>query len=178
MSKLRVAVVGAGQFGRNHIRVFHELEDAELVAVVDADAGRADGAATDFSCRALTKVGDLRGMVDAAVIAAPTSVHAELGVELLEAGIDVMVEKPIAPDLASAQRLIDAAERHGRILQVGHLERFNPVVQTLEKRVKLPLFFEIHRMSVFTPRDRSTFRSRWHGVRAVRRAARPSVPSR
>ena len=153
MSKLRVAVVGAGQFGRNHIRVFHELEDAELVAVVDADAGRADGAATDFSCRALTKVGDLRGMVDAAVIAAPTSVHAELGVELLEAGIDVMVEKPIAPDLASAQRLIDAAERHGRILQVGHLERFNPVVQTLEKRVKLPLFFEIHRMSVFTPRS-------------------------
>ena len=72
---------------------------------------------------------------------------------LLEAGIDVLVEKPIAPDLASADRLVDAAERHGRILQVGHLERFNPAVIGLERRATLPLFFEIHRLNLFSPRS-------------------------
>ena len=86
-------------------------------------------------------------------MATPTSAHAEIGCWLLERGIDVMVEKPIAPDLESADRLVAAAERNGRILQVGHLERFNPAVIALEGRVTLPLFFEIHRLSVFSPRS-------------------------
>jgi predicted dehydrogenase len=86
-------------------------------------------------------------------VAVPTSVHAEIACRLLEAGIDVLVEKPIAPNLGEADRMIDAAGRHGRILQVGHLERFNPAVVELEKLATLPLFFEIHRMSVFTLRS-------------------------
>src|SRR5439155_23233698 len=77
----------------------------------------------------------------------------EVGVALLDAGIDLLVEKPIAPDLASATRLIEAAERRQRILQVGHLERFNPAVTELERRATLPLFFEIHRMNLFSPRS-------------------------
>jgi predicted dehydrogenase len=91
--------------------------------------------------------------VDAAIVSAPTSMHAELGCMLLEAGIDVLIEKPIAPDLQSADRLIAAAASTGRILQVGHLERFNPAVMALESAVTLPLFFEIHRLSVFSPRS-------------------------
>jgi predicted dehydrogenase len=91
--------------------------------------------------------------VDAAVVAVPTSAHADVGCPLLESGIDVLVEKPITADLASARRLVDTAARHQRILQVGHLERFNPAVTALKKIVRLPLFFEIHRLSLFSPRS-------------------------
>ena len=96
---------------------------------------------------------ELAGQTDAAVVAVPTSAHAEVGCALLEHGIDVLVEKPIAADLASARRLVDTAARHDRILQVGHLERFNPGVAALKKMVSLPLFFEIHRLSLFSPRS-------------------------
>ena len=91
--------------------------------------------------------------MDAAIVAVPTSQHADVGCALLEAGIDVLIEKPIAPDLASADRLIAAAEAHRRILQVGHLERFNPAVVALERVANHPLFFEIHRLSVFSARS-------------------------
>lgn len=141
--KKKLAVIGAGQFGKNHCRVVQESERAELTAVVDIDPIRAP----------LTDYRQLAGLVDAAIIAAPTSVHAEIAGWLLEAGIDVLVEKPITPDLASADRLIAAAEKHGRVLQVGHLERFNPAVAALETRATLPLFFEIHRMNAFSPRS-------------------------
>ena len=153
MEKIRVAVVGAGAFGKNHLRVLHESPDAELVAVVDADEARAAEAAARHNCRAVADLSELTGLVDAAIVAVPTSVHSDVGCALLEFGIDVLIEKPIAGDLASAQRLIDAAERNGRILQVGHLERFNPAVQAVQKKVTLPLFFEIHRMSMFSPRS-------------------------
>ena len=141
--EIRVGVVGAGQFGRNHCRIVEQSARARLAAVVDTDPSRA--ALTDFR--------DLEGKVDAAIVAAPTSAHAGIGCWLLEHGIDVLVEKPMAPDLESADRLIAAAEQHGRMLQVGHLERFNPAVIALEARVTLPLFFEIHRLSVFSPRS-------------------------
>ena len=153
MAKTKVAVAGAGAFGRNHCRVVHESEQAELTAVVDLDIARAQEAAAQYGARALTNAGELAGLVEAAIVAAPTTVHEEIGVALLEAGIDVLVEKPIAPDLAAASRLIEAAGRNGRILQVGHLERFNPAVIELERRATLPLFFEIHRMNVFSPRS-------------------------
>ena len=153
MEKIRVAVIGAGAFGKNHLRVLHESPDAELVAVVDTDAGRAAEAADRHHCRAITNLAELPGLVDAAIVAVPTTSHADVGCRLLESGIDVLIEKPIAADLASAQRLIDSAESNGRILQVGHLERFNPAVQAVQKKVTLPLFFEIHRMSMFTPRS-------------------------
>ena len=150
---LSVAVIGAGQFGRNHCRVVHESQRAQLAAIADTDTARAQEAAARYQTIALSDARDLPGKIDAAIIAAPTTVHADIGCYLLDAGIDVLVEKPIATDLASAGRLIDAAARAGRILQVGHLERFNPAVLALEQRVTLPLFFEIHRMNLFSPRS-------------------------
>lgn len=158
MQKPRVAVIGAGAFGANHCRVVHESDRAELAAVVDIDAARAQEAAGKYNTRAFTDpaefVREAKGLgVDAAIVAAPTTAHEALGAALMEAGLDVLVEKPIAPDLAAAERLIDAAERRGRILQVGHLERFNPAVAALAQRVTLPLFFEIHRMNAFSPRS-------------------------
>jgi len=152
MSKIRLAVIGAGQFGKNHCRVIRESERADLVTVVDTDAERAaEAAASD--AQPFTDYREIVGHVDAAIVAAPTSVHQEIGCALLAAGIDVLVEKPIAPDLAAATSLVDAAERSGRILQVGHLERFNPAVLELERRATLPLFFEIHRLNLYSPRS-------------------------
>lgn len=151
--RVRVGVVGAGQFGRNHLRVLRECPGAELVAVVDCEPARAAEAAALYGCQAFTEVGRLRGLAEAAVVATPTTTHAEIGCALLEAGLDVLVEKPIAADLASARRLEDTAARAGRILQVGHLERFNPAVTALERIKTVPLFFEVHRLSPFTPRS-------------------------
>jgi predicted dehydrogenase len=148
-----MAVVGAGGFGKNHLRVIHEMAGADLVAVVDSDAARSAEAAAQYGCKALTDVAGLIGQVDAAVVAVPTNAHADVGCRLLEAGIDVLVEKPIAPDLASARRLADDAAKGKRILQIGHLERFNPAVQALGPLITMPLFFEIHRLSVFSPRS-------------------------
>jgi predicted dehydrogenase len=152
MSKLRIAVVGAGQFGLNHMRVISESENAELAGVVDTDSVRSTEAAARFGCPRI-ELSELPGRVDAAVVAVPTYAHAAVGCALLEAGIDVLIEKPIAPDLASASRLIEAARENKRVLQAGHLERFNPAVSELKKITTLPLFFEVHRMSVFTPRS-------------------------
>ena len=148
----RLAVIGAGSFGKNHVRVVRESARAELRFVVDADLGRAREQAGEH-VRATADYRDVLGEVDAAVLAVPTVRHAEIGCALLEAGIDVLVEKPVASTLEEADRLVDAAERGGRILQVGHLERFNPAVIALERAATLPLFFEIHRMSMFTLRS-------------------------
>ena len=153
MNPLRVAVVGAGAFGRNHVRVLNECAQAQLAGVVDVVPERAAASAAQFGCPAYANHADLIGKVDAAIVAVPTSAHAEVGCDLMEAGIDVLVEKPIAPDRESAQRLIDTAERCGRILMIGHLERFNPAVMALQKIARHPLFFEVHRMSLFSPRS-------------------------
>lgn len=153
MAKPRLAVVGTGQFGKNHCRVIHESEGAELVAVVDIDATRAAEVASLYGGLPLTDYRELGGRVDAAVVAAPTSAHEQIGCFLVDAGIDVLVEKPLTPDMESADRLVRTAEKSGRVLQVGHLERFNPAVSELERRVTLPLFFEIHRMNLFSPRS-------------------------
>ncbi len=145
--------MGAGVFGRHHLRVLAGLAGAELVGVADPDAERARRAAEEFGCEAFTSWEELPGRVDAAVVAAPTSAHVAVGCGLLEAGIDVLVEKPIAASLTGAQRLVDSARSAGRVLQVGHLESFNPVVEAVRKLKTLPLFFEVHRLSVFTPRS-------------------------
>ncbi len=153
MAKHKVAVIGAGAFGANHCRVVHQSERAELAAVVDIDSARAQETAAKYGAAAFSDVQELAGKVEAAIVAAPTTAHEEIGAVLMDAGIDVLIEKPIAPDLAAAQRLIDLAAKRGRILQVGHLERFNPAVVELERRATLPLFFEIHRMNLFSPRS-------------------------
>lgn len=151
--RIRFAVAGAGAFGENHLRVLSGLADAELIGVVDQDAVRASAMGAKYNCRVYADVSELPGQVDAVVVATPTVAHESAASPLLEAGIDVLIEKPIAPDLDAAQRLCDLAAKHGRILQVGHLERFNPAIRALEKLVTVPLFFEIHRMSLFSPRS-------------------------
>jgi predicted dehydrogenase len=153
LNKIRVAVIGAGVFGRHHLRVLSQSLNATLVGVVDSDPERAAQAAAEHNCLTFATLGELKGNVEAAVVAVPTSVHAEVGCELLESGIDVLVEKPIAADLASARRLVDTATQHERILQIGHLERFNPALAALKKITRIPLFFEIHRLSLFSPRS-------------------------
>jgi predicted dehydrogenase len=152
-SAIRVAVVGCGGFGRNHARVYKEIEGAALVGVFDADAARAGAFAAEFGTRAFPSLEALQGAVDAASVAVPTIAHAEVGCRLMEQGIDVLVEKPMAADLAEADALVDAAHRHSRILQVGHVERFNPAVLAVEPILNRPLFFEVHRLGVFTPRS-------------------------
>jgi predicted dehydrogenase len=146
-------VVGAGNFGRNHVRVYRDLADAELVGVVDTDAERARQAGAEFSTAVLPDLAALAGRVDAVSLAVPTVEHARIGCRLLELGIDVLVEKPMAATLAQADELIAAARRNGRVLQVGHLERYNPAVVAVEKIVSRPLFFEVHRLGVFSPRS-------------------------
>ncbi len=148
MSQLRVAVIGAGSFGRNHIRVIRESLHAQLAGVFEPDLERAAAA----GCRVFATLEELAENCDAAVVASPTVTHCEIGCRLIELGLDVLVEKPIAVDLAEARRLIDTAGRHNKILQVGHLERFNPAILALEPAITSPLFFEVHRMSEFSPR--------------------------
>jgi predicted dehydrogenase len=149
----RIAVIGAGTFGRNHVRVASENPRAQLTHVVDANFARATEHAAPYNAEPASSIHEVIGKVDAAIIAVPTSAHGEIGCRLLEAGIDILIEKPIAASLAEADRLIEAASHHSRILQVGHLERFNPAIVELERIATLPLFFEIHRMSVFTLRS-------------------------
>jgi predicted dehydrogenase len=159
-----VAVVGAGAFGRNHLRVVRELETegagAALVAGVEPDAARAGEAARQYgipvfaSVDALLKA-DLK--LDAACVAVPTVKHHEVASALLDTGIaegiDLLIEKPLAATLAEADDLIARAERADRIVQPGHLERFNPAVLAVEPSLERPMFFEAHRLSVFTPRS-------------------------
>jgi predicted dehydrogenase len=133
--------------------VLSQSLNATLVGVIDSDPERAAMAAAEHNCLTFATLSELKGNVDAAVVAVPTSLHAEVGCELLESGIDVLVEKPIGADLSSARRLVDTAAEYERILQVGHLERFNPAVTALKKITNIPLFFEIHRLSLFSPRS-------------------------
>lgn len=151
--KVRVAVVGVGDFGRNHVRVYRELESAELVGVLDADGERAESVAREFSTERIGGIETLAGRVDAVSLAVPTVEHARIGCRLLEMGLDVLVEKPIAASLEEADRLIEAASRAGRVLQVGHLERFNPGLVAVMPFLNRPLYFEVHRLGVFTPRS-------------------------
>ena len=150
--KPRVAVAGAGAFGKNHLRVIHQSEHAELAGVYDLDPARAAAVAEPSGCRVFRSLDELAQNADAAVIASPTVTHSEVGCKLMQAGLDVMVEKPIAHTLEAARSLVDTAERNQRILQVGHLERFNPAVIALAAAIGKPLFFEIHRLSEFSPR--------------------------
>jgi predicted dehydrogenase len=151
--KIRVAVVGVGDFGRNHVRVYRELEGVELAGVVDTNGERARSVAQEFGTEVLPGLEALPGRADAATVAVPTVDHARVGGWLLEHGVDVLVEKPIAASLAEADALIEAAQRHRRILQVGHLERFNPAVVAALRILKQPLFFEVHRLGIFTLRS-------------------------
>lgn len=150
---IRIAVIGAGAFGRNHVRVLSDLPGVELVAVADLDFERAQRLAAEYGTQAIDDPEQLIGNVDAAIVATPTVTHETVAEGLLGSGIDVLIEKPIADSAEAGERLTRLAEENGQILQVGHLERFNPAVVQLEKERTIPLFFEVHRLSMFTPRS-------------------------
>lgn len=148
-----MAVVGVGTFGRHHARVYSSLPEADLVAIADRDLARAEQVAAEYGCQACASADELPGRVRAASIAVPTVQHASVGVPMLMRGIDLMVEKPIASNIEAAEEIILTAEQAERVLQVGHLERFNPIVEVAAATASLPLFFEVHRMSPFSPRS-------------------------
>jgi predicted dehydrogenase len=153
MDKVRVGVVGVGALGQHHARVYASLPNATLVGIVDALPGRAEEVAKPLGTNVFPSYRDLFGKVDAVSIATPTTLHAEIGEQFLREGVHVLVEKPIAGKLEDADRLIQAAKHNNRVLQVGHLERFNPAVRALREIVKRPRFFETHRMGLFSPRS-------------------------
>jgi predicted dehydrogenase len=157
---IHVAVVGVGAFGRNHARVYQQLAKegtpVRLVGVVDSDTTRADAVAREFGCRGFGSVEQLlttHSEVEAASVAVPTVHHRGTARQLMEAGVDVLIEKPLAASLAEADELIGLAQERKRIVQVGHLERFNPAVRATLPVITQPMFFEVHRLSVFTPRS-------------------------
>ncbi len=153
-------MVGVGVFGRNHARIYKELEEqgepVRLLGVVDPDTNRADAVAREFGCKAFGSVQQLlttHSEVQAASVAAPTVHHLAVARDLMKGGVDVLIEKPLAGTLAEADELVSLAEKHQRIAQAGHLERFNPAVRATLPILTKPMFFEVHRLSVFTPRS-------------------------
>ncbi len=149
-----------GVFGRNHARIYKELEQqgeaVRLVGVVDPDVSRADAVAREFGCKAFGSVLQLlttHSEVQAASVAAPTAHHLPVARDLMKAGVDVLIEKPLAASLSEAEELVTLAATHKRIAQAGHLERFNPAVRATLPILTQPMFFEVHRLSVFTPRS-------------------------
>jgi len=156
---LRVGAVGAGAFGRNHARVYRDLaadpsNRVDLVGIADPDFARARSLATEFKTSAFLSTAELIAQgVDAVSVAVPTILHLAVARELMQAGVDVLIEKPLAASVAEADELITVAAAYGRVAQVGHLERFNPAVRATFPLLTQPMFFEVHRLSVFTPRS-------------------------
>src|SRR4029077_558600 len=151
-SPISVAVVGVGVFGRNHARVYKELEQqgeaVRLLGVVDPDLNRADAVASEFGCKGFGSVHQMlttHSELQAASVASPTAHHLPVASELMKAGVDVLIEKPLAATLADAEELVALAAKHKRVAQVGHLERFNPAVRATVPLLTQPMFFEVHR---------------------------------
>jgi len=139
--------------GRNHARVFSLLEGVELAAVYDQDKQRAEDVAAEFGGVAVDSLDEFAKAVGAATVAVPTIAHRVVGCTLMERGVDVLMEKPIADTLDDATALIETSKKYGRVLQVGHIERFNPVMRELEERLSEPRFIEAHRLSPFPNRS-------------------------
>ncbi len=153
---LRTAVIGAGHLGREHARIHHALSlegKVELVAVCDINEATAQRVAAGVEAEWTTDWRGLVGRCDAVSLAVPTEAHCEIATPLLEAGIHVLVEKPISRTLAEADLMIEAAKRGGALLQIGHMERFNPALTALRPHVRNPVYFEIHRVGQFTARS-------------------------
>ena len=152
MAALRIAVIGVGYMGRFHAQKLASCKGAKLHAVVDADAGRAQEVAREVGCTARTDFRDLLGEIDAAVVAVPTEQHYAVVRELLAAKVNVLVEKPLARSVKEADELVALAHRKRAVLQVGHLERFNPAFRALAAQKARPLFIDIERLAPFKER--------------------------
>jgi predicted dehydrogenase len=150
--RIRTAVVGAGYFGRFHANHYARNPRAELVAVVDADEARAKEVAAEFGAEAAFDYRDILGRVDAVSVAVPTPRHADVAHTLLEAGIHLLIEKPITDSVASARAITDLADARKLVLQVGHIERFSSAYRTLAALVSEPLYFESYRIAPWKKR--------------------------
>ncbi|MBA3832564.1 MAG: Gfo/Idh/MocA family oxidoreductase [Chthoniobacterales bacterium] len=153
MKALRVGVVGVGHIGKNHARIYAESTGAEFTAVYDTDAANAAKIAAQYAVRAAASLEEFSDLIDAASIATPTDSHFQIGRALLEQGKHLLVEKPIADKTAQASELAALAATRRLVLQVGHVERFNPVLGALEARLSHPRFIEAHRLSPFPNRS-------------------------
>jgi len=154
MKKVRAAVIGVGYLGKYHAEKYSAMEDVDLIGVVDIDRGLAQEVAARFNTLAFTDYRDLFGRVDAVSVVVPTEDHFPIAADCLKQDLDVLIEKPMTATLAQADELIDIAKAKRRIMQIGHLERFNPAVIALKDIVRRPMFIEAHRLSLF--KDRST----------------------
>lgn len=157
---LNLLVCGAGVFGRNHLRVYRELErqghPVRLAAILETNSSQAQSLAAEWKAPVFTSIEELLAaqlLIQAASVCTPTSTHHAVAAALLEAGIDLLIEKPIAANIQEADQLVHLARQHNRILQIGHLERFNPAVTAIQPHLNGPMFFEAHRLSVFSPRS-------------------------
>ena len=149
----RVGVVGVGHIGKNHARLYSELAGAQFTSIYDSDRGVAEKQGAEFGVKAASSLEEFAEQVDAASIATPTNTHFEIAGELLRRGKHLLVEKPITDNTAHASELAELAAERGLVLQVGHVERFNPVLSALEKRLTNPRFIEAHRLSPYPNRS-------------------------
>ncbi len=154
MKKIKTAVIGVGHLGRFHAQKYAQLPEAELIGVTDANPDRAASVAAEVNAKAFPSHRALFGLVDAVSIATPTDSHFSIGMEFLSRGVDCLIEKPVTNSTGEARRLVDEAKLKKAVLQVGHVERFNPAITALEGRVLNPVFMECVRVSPFP--DRST----------------------
>jgi predicted dehydrogenase len=152
-NRLRVAVIGVGHLGQHHARLLGSMDGIELVGIVDTKPGRAEEVAAKYGTQAWPAASDLLGRVDAVTIAVPTVSHLDVALPFLERGIAALVEKPLAPTVADAERLISTAARAGALLAAGHTERFNPAVVAALPLVSDPRFVEVHRLGTFPERS-------------------------
>jgi predicted dehydrogenase len=151
--RLKVAVIGTGHLGQAHARIYATLDTVELVAVCDTNEATGQAIAEKYQTRFVRDYRDLLDAVEAVSIATPTVSHHEITCACLQAGIHVLVEKPIARTLAEADEMLALAADKQRVLQVGHIERFNPAFALLQQQIRQPYFFEAHRLGIFTPRS-------------------------
>ncbi len=150
--KLKCGVVGVGYLGQHHARIYSELEGAELAGVFDSNAERAEEIAARHGCRVFSSVEELGRECDAASVAVPTDMHARVALPLLDMGCDLLIEKPICTSAKDAELIVSKAREKGLIVQVGHVEHFNPVMEFMEARVKRPRFITADRLAPFNPR--------------------------
>jgi len=150
---VKTGVIGVGAIGRNHARIYAELESCELVGIYDANIKHAASIAAEFGTKPFSNLEELVAEVGAASVSTPTITHRDIATQLLNAGKHVLVEKPISDSVDDAKAIIDLAHEKGLVLQIGHIERFNPVMSQLEERLNHPKFIECHRLSPFPQRS-------------------------
>ncbi|HET6765511.1 MAG TPA: Gfo/Idh/MocA family oxidoreductase [Longimicrobiaceae bacterium] len=150
--RLRIGVIGVGSLGFHHARILREVPGAEMVGVYDASPERVAQVAAELGVRAFTSLDAFLGAVQAAVVAVPTTVHAEVALEAISRGVHLLIEKPIASTIEEADRIVAAAEREGVVVATGHVERFNGALRACEQYLDEPRFVESHRLAPFNPR--------------------------